>query len=152
MSVTHGMFCLLEVDTSQRPRFSEQLLKQMLQIVDTCLQVSDLLCLYLHWLSDSFVCGRHSANEVRYLLSLVSGSLLLLTCHGLQLVSSSMQLLLLPLWVLQELLDCGSGLVGTDLFEHGVEPESVLLLTVLQVQERLFGEHLRSLQFSWSSL
>ena len=152
MLVTHGMYCSLEVGTLQRPRFSEPLLKQTLQIVDICLQVSDLLCLYWHWLLDSSVCGRHLANEVKFLSSLVSGYSLLLTCHGQQLVSSSTQLRLSPSWALQELLGYGSGQVGTDSFEHGVVLESVLLLTVLQVLERLFGEHLRSLQFFSSSL
>ena len=141
------MFSLQEVDTSQRPRFSEQLLKQMLLTVDTCLQVSDLLCLYLHWLLGSSVYGRHSANEVRFRWCLESGSLLLPTCHGLLLVSSSTQLRLSPLWVQRELWDYGSGRIGTDLFELGNELEYELLLTVLLGQEKLFGEHLRSLQF-----
>ena len=148
----HGMFCSLEVDISQRPRFSELLLKQMLLTVDTCSQVSDQSYSYSHWLSDSFACGRPLANEVKFPLSLVSGSLLLPTCHGPQLVSSSTQPQLYPSWVRQELLDYGSGRAGTDLFVHGVVQESVHLLTELQVPERQFGEHLRFPQFSLCSL
>ena len=141
------MFSSQEVDTSQRPRFSEQLQKQMLLTVDTCLQVSDLLYLYSHWLLDSFVYGRHSANEVRFPLCLEYGSLQLLTCHGLLHVSSSTQPRLSPSWVQRELQDYGSGRIGMDLFELGNELEYELLLTVLLGQEKQFGEHLRSLPF-----
>ena len=145
------MFCLLVVDTSRRPRFSERLLKQTLLTVVTCSQVSDRSCLSLRSWWDLPRCGEPSVSEAKFRWFSPFGFSQHPTCPGPLHVSSSTQLQSLPSWAPQELLVSGNGLTGMDSYEPG---EAGIRTPSERIAgaRRACGEHHRSPPlFSFSS-